>query len=86
MYLEMLLTFMFMNIFQIYVYLQERKRSEIIRGYKNILHLQKQVEAKNVTEFRKKITVWLQGRQNSHTWRGSIIEKTPLILFNFQLN
>ena len=57
MYLEMLLTFMFMNIFQKYVYLQERKRSEIIRSYKNILHLQKQVEAKNVTEFRKKITV-----------------------------
>ena len=41
----MLLTFMFMNIFQKYVYLQERKRSEIIRSYKNILHLQKQVEA-----------------------------------------
>ena len=37
-------------------------------------------EAKNVT------MVWLQGRQNFHTWRGSIIEKTPLILFNFQLN
>ena len=45
MYLGMLLTYMFMNIFQKYVYLQERKRSEIIRSYKNILHLQKQVEA-----------------------------------------
>ena len=32
MYLGMLLTFMFMNIFRKYVYLQERKRSEIIRS------------------------------------------------------
>ena len=42
----MLLTFMFRK----YIYLQERKRSEIISSYKNILHLQKQVEAKNVTQ------------------------------------